>query len=111
MKTMISLAIAAAAAIAASPATAENDVQVNADGSYRIAVSYDDLNLTTEAGKRTLHARVRGATKRVCGAQISNITEAVAASSCRNAINEAARPQIALAERAARAGIVVAEGR
>lgn len=34
----------------------------------RVAVEYNDLNLSAPAGRETLDARIRGAARRVCGA-------------------------------------------
>ena len=109
MKKIVSLALAAA--LAASPAVAKN-VQISDDGTYRMTVPYDDLNLTSEAGLRTLKGRVKLATDAVCSInQFGGLSGERETQACRQEIQEAAQPQIALAARGARRGIVVSEGR
>ena len=63
MKTLLTLAAAAAASIA-SPAAAQSPIPV--DG--HLVVSYADLDLTTEAGVRTLDRRILTAVQQACGA-------------------------------------------
>ena len=111
MKKIVSLALAAAATFAATPASAAN-VEISNDGSYRIAVPYGDLNLATSAGIRTLEGRMRAATNSVCNSgQPPSLSELRAFNACRLSISEAARPQIALAQRGAAQAYVVSEGR
>jgi UrcA family protein len=110
MKKIVSLALAAAAAMAPCPALAKNSVQIFEDGSYRIAVSYADLNLATEAGKRRLDNRVRAATNRVCTpSSAMSLKQVMVVPECRKRIAQSARPQIELAVRGAAAGVMVAE--
>jgi len=61
------ITFALAALVSAVPATASTD-----DGP-RVAVSYGDLDLTSEAGIETLDRRLDRAVKRVCGS--ASITE------------------------------------
>jgi UrcA family protein len=111
MKKIVSLALAAAAALAATPASA-GSVKFNQDGSYRIEVPYSDLNLASPTGMRTLEGRMKSAVSLVCATgQAANINETRNADACRQPINEAARPQIAQAQQGAGRGIVVSEGR
>ena len=110
MKKIVSLALAAAAAITATPANA-NEVQIFQDGTYRLAVPYHDLNLGSDAGLRALQGRMKAATNVVCSInQVSSLSGEREARACRQEIQEAAQPQIALAARGARRGIVVSEG-
>ena len=111
MKKIVSLALAAAAAIAATPASAGN-AQINEDGSYKIQVPYADLNLASPAGIRTLEGRLKGAANLVCSTNEGfNLNALRAANACRDTIADAARPQIAQAQRGAGRGIVISEGR
>lgn len=111
MKKIVSLALTAAAASAAIPAAAQT-AQISPDGSYRIAVHYSDLNLANDAGTRTLEQRLKAATNMVCGAaRVMTPNEFRNQNACRASIAENARPKIALVQRAARGGLVVAEGR
>ena len=59
MKTLLTLA-AAAAALVASPALAQN-------GPAQVSVSYADLDLSSRAGVRTLDRRIRSAVEQACG--------------------------------------------
>ena len=59
MKTLLTLA-AAAAAFVGSPALAQN-------GPAQVAVSYADLDLSSRAGVRTLDRRIRTAVEQACG--------------------------------------------
>ncbi len=97
MKKIVNLAVAAAAAFAALPAAAQN-VQFGEDGSYRVAVSYADLNLSSAAGKRTLEGRLKAAAKSVCGAAGgTSLIESRNIEACRDNVMGATRPQVEIA--------------
>lgn len=66
MKTSLFIAAAAAAALPAA-AVAQPIGQTRT-----VSVSYDDLDLGTEAGRKTLHSRIDGAVDRVCGYRSSS---------------------------------------
>jgi UrcA family protein len=61
MRLLLSLA-AAAAAYAAGPAVARESAPAPS-----VAVGYADLDLSSEAGRRTLDARLASAVRTVCG--------------------------------------------
>ncbi len=61
MKTILAIAMTAAAAITAVPAAAQGQD----DNSVRI--SYGDLNLAGAAGMRTLEGRIKVAATKTCG--------------------------------------------
>jgi UrcA family protein len=63
MKTLLTIS-AAAAALIASPAAAQSPIPVDA----QLVVSYADLDLSTEAGVRTLDRRILTAVQQACGA-------------------------------------------
>jgi UrcA family protein len=109
MNKIVSLALAAAAAVAAVPALAQS-VQVSEDGSYRATVSYKDLNLASASGQRALHNRLKAAATSVCGGEgYQDLTSMRAAELCRKSFMEAARPQIELASRS-QSGASIAAG-
>ena len=65
MKTILALALtfaAAAASLPAAPAAAQG-----VPAQTTLAVSYADLDLTTEAGIRTLDRRILSAVQQACG--------------------------------------------
>ena len=106
MKKIVTLAIAAAAALAASPAAAQS-VQFSDDGSYRVSVSYGDLNLASAAGKRRFEGRLKAAANVVCGLpRPMGLIDAREMDSCRETILDNAKPQLALAFRGAGNGSV-----
>jgi UrcA family protein len=112
MKKIVSLAVAAAAVIGASSATAQS-VQIDQDGNYKVKVAYGDLDLTSDAGKQALEARVNVAAKRVCGAAYGSApTTLRTASECRGSVLNAAQLPVATALAAAgAANSSVASGR
>lgn len=64
--------IAVAAILGASAASAQVVTHETESGAYRSqAVSYADLNLASDAGRRTLAARIQGAAGNVCGNEFS----------------------------------------
>ena len=62
MKTLLTFA-AAAAALIATPATAQTPISAGG----QLVVSYADLDLSSEAGVRTLDRRIRTAVQQACG--------------------------------------------
>ncbi len=62
MKTFLTLA-AATHALVASPAAAQSPISANG----QLVVSYADLDLSSEAGVRTLDRRIRTAVVQACG--------------------------------------------
>lgn len=65
MKTILTLALTLAATVAALPAAPAAAQGVPAQAT--LAVSYADLDLTTEAGVRTLDRRILTAVQQACG--------------------------------------------
>lgn len=67
---ILAAAVFGAAALLAGPASAESVTQVIANQvaePQSIAVSYDDLDLTSAAGQETLHYRLANAAREACG--------------------------------------------
>ena len=62
MKTLLTFA-AATLALVASPAAAQSPISANG----QLVVSYADLDLSSEAGVRTLDRRIRTAVQQACG--------------------------------------------
>jgi UrcA family protein len=111
MKTLLPLALAAAATLAASPAGA-HAVEISDDGRYRIAVPYGDLNLATPAGVRKLEARLKAAARSVCASPTeTGFAAAREVGDCRRDALNAARPQMTLALNRGKGGIALAGGR
>ncbi len=99
MKKIVSLGLAACAAIAPVAASATN-VEIDNDGRYRISVSYADLNLASEAGKHTLQTRIKLAARAACETQgVVSMRERQDAKRCTESVLEAAKPQVAYASR------------
>lgn len=95
MSKLVSVALAAAAALAAvstsTPLFAAEPELVY----HSAAVSYRDLNLANLEGQAQLHRRVRAAVRQVCGvAESPSVTEHQSVRSCRTAAFDAARPQV-----------------
>ena len=63
MKTILTLA-AAAAALTAAPAAAQPSALAD---SYSVSIAYDDLNLASTKGQRSLDRRIKRAGREVCG--------------------------------------------
>ena len=111
MKTLLPLALAAAAAFAASPAGAHT-IEISDDGQYRISVPYGDLNLATPAGARALEGRLKAAARSVCGAPTAQgFVEARAVGKCRRDIMTVAGPQMTLALNRGKGSIALAARR
>ncbi|NIJ33662.1 UrcA family protein [Sphingomonas oligoaromativorans] len=103
VRTSVSAAMSAAA-ILAMPALAAPVT----DGQSAI-VRIADLDLATDAGVQTLHARVAQAAKAVCGAPDARDLLAVRQSdACRRVALESAAPQVQLAIADARPGKALA---
>lgn len=98
MKTLLPLAVAAAATFAASPAGAHS-IHISDDGGYRISIPYGDLNLASPAGARTLQGRLKAASRAACGGtpKVMGLAEARAFETCRRNVLEVARPKLSLA--------------
>ena len=61
-----------------------------------VKVGYSDLNLSNDAGMRTLNHRVAAAITEVCGAiDPNNLSEAVSIQTCRRTAKSSATQQIA----------------
>lgn len=108
MIRMSILSLAAYAAVAAAPLSAETRVVGTSLPSQ--TVYYGDLNLEDSRGQRALNARVRSAAKSVCFVSFSTIPlkEMAQTKACvRSAIDDA-QPQIAAAMQRARNGTVLA---
>lgn len=90
MKTLASIAVVAAATVAAVPAQAEHEKAQ--------LVHYGDLNLADSAGIAALQDRIRLAARRVCGAPEGPVLpEFQRVNNCRRIAYEKAIPQIQLA--------------
>lgn len=95
MSKLVSIALAAAAALAvvstSTPLFAAEPALV-----YKTAaVSYRDLNLASLEGQAQLHNRVQAAVRQVCGvAKESTLPEHRNLRNCRAAAFESARPQV-----------------
>lgn len=93
-KTIFAIAIAAASAFAAAPASAQQPVQ----GEYLVFVPYGDLDLASAGGTETLDRRLKAAANKVCGVtQAPGLVEHFAVRSCRADVLNAARPQVSKA--------------
>lgn len=91
MKIIATLALAAAA-VSALPAQAQPDVPPETIVAF---VPYDDLNLESAAGARTLENRIKAAANRLCGApQAPGLAESERVEACREDVLGSARPQI-----------------
>lgn len=105
MKKIVSLALVAAAAFAASPANAQS-VELG-DDSYRISVPYGDLNINNPAGMRTLNGRIKSAANQVCVTPSAPLTIALQkASECRRQIVASAHSQLQLAANSRSSGAI-----
>ena len=107
LRTAVSAALASALMLAAaSPAVA------GAKKTMRVTqVSYDDLDLSTKKGERTLMDRVRHAATRVC--YVSGARDPATMrefSDCHNAVFKAAKAEAKAVIEAARAGQALASG-
>lgn len=92
---LIRLALSAAALACAAPVLAEP---------VSVAVPYGDLDLTREAGRKTLDARLARATRRVCGsAPTHDLTRRQAWQACLAEARASYGPQVELALDAANA--------
>lgn len=95
MKTIVALALAATAAVAAMPAQAQPDVAAT---NVIAVVPYADLNLASAAGARTLESRIKAAANRICGAeQAPGLEESTRVQSCRDSVIDSAQPQVSQA--------------
>lgn len=112
MKTIFILSALAAsltASIGASPAAA----QAPASGD-RVIVSYADLDLSSQAGVRTLNRRILSAVQTACGtASDADLRGTNAVNECRTATFEQATSQVrsAIALASRNGSIVIASGR
>lgn len=86
------LALAGTAANAGSP----DEIVVNQQGDASILVSFDDLNIESEAGMNVLEGRIRGAVKKVCGYTTGRQTlrESMAYRKCANTATSSALASI-----------------
>jgi UrcA family protein len=103
---MIKTLVLAAAAFAAVPAFAQ-------DAKTSILVPFGDLNLASAEGSAALDARVKAASRKICGvAQAPGLTEMLALQSCRASVLESARPQMTAAlSRGGSGSVIVAASR
>jgi UrcA family protein len=93
MKTFLAIASAAAlVALGAGPAAAQDSVQVRT-----AVVSYADLDLKSEGGRKALDRRIRQAVDRVCPARphISQLQLNKVYTACRDFAWTGARQQLA----------------
>lgn len=111
MKTFLPLAIASAAALSASMASAHT-IQFSDNGQYRVSIPYGDLNLASPAGVQTLNSRIKAASNAVCGGpRVSGLAETREAKACRQNVLAVARPQMMLALTGGKGSIALAAGR
>jgi len=107
MKTITTLAAAFVATLAATPALAQESAPARS-----VAVSYADLDLGSDAGRRIFDSRLRQAIREVCGfASSSDLSGQNRVDACREELTVRAAQQrdIALASR--QSGIVIAARR
>lgn len=104
-KTLASAALAAAAAFAAVPASAEAPT--------KIMVSYADLDLASAGGSAALEGRIKQAARHICGSeQAPGLVEAEMVRKCRADVISSARPQLSAAlSRGGTGTVVVAASR
>ena len=91
-RTFVSVAIAAAALLAAAPATAQQPSQ------FLTVVNHGDLDLSTAAGERALTRRLHQAARETCGDAGSVHLDWKMRQDCRAAFLRAGRAKIALAK-------------
>mgnify|MGYP002778661700 FL=1 len=93
---LLRIVLTAAALACAAPALAEP---------VSVSVPYGDLDLTKEAGRKALDARLGRAVRKVCGgaAPIRNIAQVAAWRECLAEARESYGPQVELALNAANA--------
>lgn len=86
--------LALAAALVSAPALAAPA----ADG-MSMTVHFGDLDLSTDAGAATLHARVKYAAQMVCGGDVDqrDLARLNAANACRRIAMASAEPQVRMA--------------
>jgi UrcA family protein len=90
IKTLVSVALAAAA-VSAAPAAAQMKYDKNV---REQVVSYADLNLGSAAGRSTLDRRIRTAARSVCGMPLSGLPEVREVQACRVAAMGAAKAEV-----------------
>jgi UrcA family protein len=109
MKKMLVSVALAAAALAAAPATAQEEAPV-----AQTLVTYGDLNIGNAAGRATLDRRIRAAARMVCGVeQAPGLAELNSLKTCRDGAIGAAKAEVeqVLASRGAGSSIMVAARR
>jgi UrcA family protein len=93
MKTIFVSALAAAALVAPA-AHAGSPAHEN----FVVFVAYDDLNLASAAGARTLENRIDAVADRMCGTpKAPGLAETRRLDGCRASVTKSARPQISQA--------------
>ena len=96
MKSLFILA-AAAAAIGAAPAVAQPST---AEDAYSVSIAYDDLNLSSPSGLRSLDRRIERAGREVCGTRDrAFLIQMDEIRACQDKFVAAAKEQIQLASR------------
>ena len=111
MKTLVAVALTAAAALAAASPASGHTIHISDDGRSRISVPYGDLNLASPAGVQTLEGRLRAAARAFCGTPTAKgFVEAREIGDCRRNVMEVARPQL-LALNRGKGSIALAGGR
>jgi UrcA family protein len=88
--TSLTLCFIAASVLVNSPLahagqSKQSSVMTTADGLRFQVVQFADLDLSAQAGNRTLYARIRTAAKRVCAETVSDLRIAIEAGRCRRA--------------------------
>lgn len=87
---LITIAAVLATATVASPAMAQDDDRQS------VTIRYDDLNLTSAAGRERLDTRVRVAIRKMCGTEVrAPMRERVAAAECEAFAKRSIEPQLA----------------
>ncbi len=89
-KLSLILVAAIASGGVAVPAFAQDD-----DERPSLAVRYDDLNLSTAAGRERLDTRVRMAIKSMCSVDARSLRERAAGLECEAAAKRSVEPQVA----------------
>jgi UrcA family protein len=112
MSKLVSVALAAAAALAAVSTSTQLFAAEPAVVYKTTTVSYRDLNLASAEGAKELHNRVRAAVGEVCGiASGPDLAERMSIRTCRSAALESARPQMDRVISAYRPQVIVTASR
>lgn len=100
---------AAAAALLAFGTLDSAAIAHDSDGLPQAHASYADLNLSTDAGVKTLEQRVRTAIDQVCGSGSATLREQMDRHACRKQATSSADRDVAAAIEHAKSGSALAQ--